>query len=53
MRQLKAFGETRRGWLGIRIQAVTDDMLEPLGLDKAKGALVSGIIPGGPVANAR
>ncbi len=47
--QLIEFGETRRGWLGVRIQPVTDDIAESLGMDEAKGALVAGIIKGGPV----
>tara|TARA_R110002126_G_scaffold288267_1_gene441800 strand:+ start:33599 stop:35155 length:1557 start_codon:yes stop_codon:yes gene_type:complete len=47
--QLVEFGETRRGWLGVRIQPVTDDIAESLGMDDAKGALVAGIIKGGPV----
>src|SRR5690606_2015317 len=47
--QLREFGETRRGWLGVRIQPVTDDIAESLGMDKARGALVAGIIKGGPV----
>jgi len=46
--QLIEFGETRRGWLGVRIQAVTDEIAEGLGLDKARGALVSEVTPGGP-----
>ncbi|MFW2543632.1 DegQ family serine endoprotease [Primorskyibacter sp. 2E107] len=45
--QLKEFGETRRGWLGVRIQDVTDDVAEALGLEKAAGALVSDV-PEGP-----
>lgn len=44
--QLKEFGETRRGWLGVRIQDVTDDMAEALGLAKATGALVTDVPPG-------
>jgi len=47
--QLIEFGETRRGWLGVRIQPVTDDIAESLGMDDAIGALVAGIIEGGPV----
>lgn len=47
--QLREFGETRRGWLGVRIQPVTDDIGESLGMDEAMGALVAGIIRGGPV----
>ncbi|MBD9372848.1 DegQ family serine endoprotease [Rhizobium sp. ARZ01] len=49
--QLKEFGETRRGWLGVRIQPVTDDIAESLGMKEAKGALVAGVIKGGPVDN--
>jgi serine protease Do len=49
--QLKEFGETRRGWLGVRIQPVTDDMIADLKMDAPHGALVSGIIKGGPVDN--
>ena len=47
--QLREFGETRRGWLGVRIQPVTEEIAESLGMDDAKGALVAGIIRGGPV----
>jgi serine protease Do len=47
--QLREFGETRRGWLGVRIQPVTDDIAESLGMDRAMGALVAGVIEGGPV----
>lgn len=49
--QLREFGETRRGWLGIRLQAVTDDIAEGLGIGKARGAVVMGIVPGGPSDN--
>ncbi|HTV67436.1 MAG TPA: DegQ family serine endoprotease [Rhizobiaceae bacterium] len=49
--QLREFGETRRGWLGVRIQPVTDEIAESLGMDTAKGALVAGVIKGGPVDN--
>lgn len=47
--QLREFGETRRGWLGVRIQEVTDDIAEGLGMDRTRGALVSGVMEGGPV----
>ncbi len=47
--QLREYGETRRGWLGVRIQPVTDEVADSLGLDSAKGALVAGVIKGGPV----
>ena len=45
--QLREFGETRRGWLGVRIQDVTEDMAEAMGLDKPGGALISDV-PEGP-----
>ncbi len=47
--QLRQFGETRRGWLGVRIQPVTPEIAESLGMAEAKGALVAGVIKGGPV----
>lgn len=50
--QLKQFGETRRGWLGVRIQAVTEDLAEGLGLKEPKGALVAGITEKGPAEKA-
>ncbi|MBV8775755.1 MAG: DegQ family serine endoprotease [Alphaproteobacteria bacterium] len=37
-----------RGWLGVRIQAVTDEIAESLGLDKARGALVASVTDNGP-----
>ncbi|HEU0222490.1 MAG TPA: Do family serine endopeptidase, partial [Paracoccaceae bacterium] len=49
--QLTRFGETRRGWLGVRIQPVTDEIAESLGMTRATGALVAGVIKGGPVDN--
>ncbi|MEY4984411.1 MAG: hypothetical protein RIR62_2677 [Pseudomonadota bacterium] len=49
--QLKEFGETRRGWLGVRIQDVTPDVAEAMGLAEAKGALVTDV-PDGPAKDA-
>nr|WP_196107292.1 MULTISPECIES: DegQ family serine endoprotease [unclassified Ochrobactrum] len=49
--QLKEFGEVRRGWLGVRIQPVTDDIAQSLGLKEAKGALVAGLIENSGVDN--
>ena len=46
--QLREFGETRRGWLGVRIQDVTDDVARDLGLVAAKGALVASVESAGP-----
>ena len=44
--QLREFGETRRGWLGVRIQDLTDDLAEGFGLDSTKGALVNSVQEG-------
>ncbi len=46
--QLEQFHETRRGWLGVRIQPVDDTIAESLGLGTARGALVAGIDDKGP-----
>jgi serine protease Do len=51
--QLREFGETHRGWLGVNIQEVTDDLAESLGIDKPQGALVAGVTEGGPAAVAK
>jgi len=50
--QLVEYGRTRRGWLGVRIQTVTDEIAESLGLDEARGALVAGVREGGPAETA-
>jgi len=49
--QLEEFGETRRGWLGVRIQDVSDDVAEAIGLETAAGALVTDV-PDGPAKDA-
>src|SRR5437868_13719897 len=46
--QLQQFGELRRGWLGVRIQAVTDEIAESLNIKPARGALVAGVEEKGP-----
>ena len=46
--QLRQFGETRRGWLGVRIQNVDDATAEALNLGSARGALIAGIDEKGP-----
>jgi serine protease Do len=51
--QLKEYGKTKRGWLGVRIQVVTDEIAESIGLDKARGAMVAGVSEGGPAAKAK
>ena len=49
--QLQNFGETRRGWLGVRIQDISDDVAEALDLNDTKGALVTDV-PDGPAKTA-
>jgi serine protease Do len=49
--QLREFGETRRGWLGVKIQDVTPDVAEAMGLTDVKGALVTDV-PDGPAKDA-
>jgi len=46
--QLRQFGETRRGWLGVRIQNVDDATAEALNLGSARGALIAGVDEKGP-----
>jgi serine protease Do len=50
--QLRQFGETRRGWLGVKIQTITDDMAEAYGLKENTGALVGGVTADSPAAKA-
>ncbi|MDB6177841.1 Do family serine endopeptidase [Paracoccus sp. Z330] len=49
--QLQEYGETRRGWLGVKIQDVTPDMAEALGLASEQGAMVTDV-PDGPAKDA-
>ncbi|MFV0295354.1 MAG: Do family serine endopeptidase [Hyphomicrobiaceae bacterium] len=46
--QLRQYGETRRAWLGIKIQSVTDQIAASLGATGTTGALVSEVTPDGP-----
>src|SRR6204780_3080033 len=46
--QLSEFHETRRGWLGVRIQPVDDTIADSLNLGTARGALIAGIDAKGP-----
>ena len=50
--QLRQFGETRRGWLGVKIQSITDDIAEASGVKENTGALVASVTPGSPAAKA-
>jgi serine protease Do len=45
---LRQFGELRRGWLGVRIQQVTDEIAESLSIKPARGALIAGVEEKGP-----
>ena len=51
--QLVDFGRTRRGWLGVRIQTVTEDIASSLGLTKPAGALVADVTKTGPAEAAK
>jgi serine protease Do len=51
--QLRQYGKTRRGWLGVRIQQVNDEIAESLGLDKARGAMVAAVTANGPAEKAK
>ena len=42
--QLKQYGETRRGWLGVQVQNVTEEIAKSLGLQAPKGALVAKVV---------
>ncbi len=50
--QLIKFGETRRGWLGVKIQPVTADIAESMGLPMVKGALIADVTKSGPAEKA-
>lgn len=51
--QLRATGKVERGWIGARIQPVTDDIAEAVGLDKGRGAMIAVIDPASPAAHAK
>ncbi|MBV8400725.1 MAG: DegQ family serine endoprotease [Acetobacteraceae bacterium] len=51
--QLREYGHARRGWLGVRIQQVTPDIAESLGLHEPGGAMVAGVNDGGPADKAK
>lgn len=48
--QLRLYGETRRGWLGVKIRSITDDLAESLGVAENVGALIESVTPNGPAA---
>jgi serine protease Do len=51
--QIRNYGHARRGWLGVRIQQVTPDIAESLGLKDASGAMVAGVNDDGPADKAQ
>ncbi len=51
--QLREYGVTKRGWLGVQIQQVTDEIAESLGLKEASGALVAGVLENSPAESAK
>ena len=50
--QLVKYGETRRGWFGVKIQSVTDDIAENMAMGKARGALIADVTKTGPAEKA-
>ncbi len=48
--QLKLYGRTRRGWLGVQIQSVDGELARTLGMDLPTGALVANVVSGSPAA---
>ena len=50
--QLHQTGKVERGWLGVHIQGLDEDLAQSLGLDEAKGALVAEVTPDSPAASA-
>jgi serine protease Do len=48
--ELETNGKVARGWLGVQIQSITDEIAESLGLEDTHGALVAGVQPGSPAA---
>lgn len=50
--QLTQYGTTRRGWIGVRIQNITPEIAESIGLDNSQGAMIASLTPGGPADKA-
>ena len=50
--ELKAKGKVTRGWIGVFLQRVTQDLAETMGLDQSRGALVTEVAKDGPAARA-
>jgi len=50
--QFKEFGRTHRGWIGVKIQEVSDEMADSLGMEHAHGAMILEATEGGPAEKA-
>jgi serine protease Do len=50
--QLEAHGHIDRGWLGVAIQPVTDDVARSVGLPSHEGTIIANVVPGSPAARA-
>jgi serine protease Do len=51
--QLRANGKVARGWIGARIQPVTDDIAEAIALDRSRGAMIAAVDPASPAAQSK
>ena len=51
--QLKATGKVERGWIGARIQPVSEEIAEAVGLDKSRGAMIGAVDQASPAAQAK
>jgi serine protease Do len=52
LEQLRLYGETRRGWLGVNVASVSEDLAETYGIKAGTGARVASLAPDGPAAKA-
>lgn len=52
IRQIVKYGHTRRGWLGVRIQSITEEIADSLGLESEDGALIASVTQDGPAQKA-
>lgn len=52
MKQIIELGHVSRGWLGIEIQEVTDELAESFGLESSNGVIIAGVLSGGPADRA-
>jgi serine protease Do len=46
--QIRLYGKPRRGWLGVQVQPVTEEIADTLGMERPQGALVTAVTAGGP-----